>query len=107
MMEAVMTKRVTISLACGAWLAVTGVTLAESLSYKLPDETATFRPGSGVEAARNNCAACHSADYVNFQAPKMGQAFWEVEVQKMIKLYHAPVDEKDAKTITDYLAQTY
>jgi mono/diheme cytochrome c family protein len=107
MMEGVMTKRMTILLACGAWLALTGVTLAKPLSYKLPDETATFRPGPGVEAARNNCAACHSADYINFQAPKMGQAFWEVEVQKMIKLYHAPIDGKDAKTITDYLAKTY
>ena len=61
-------------------------TLAKPLSYKLPDETAVFRPGPGVEAAQSNCAACHSADYINYQPPKKGQAFWDAEVQKMIKI---------------------
>jgi len=102
-----MTKRMIISLALWAGLAVTGATLAKPLSYKLPDETATFRPGPGVEVAQSNCASCHSADYINFQPPKKGRVFWDAEVQKMIKAYHAPIDEKDAKTITDYLAKTY
>ena len=102
-----MTKRMIISLTLWAALAATGTTLAKPLSYKLPDETAAFRPGPGVEVAQSNCASCHSADYINFQPPKKGQAFWDAEVQKMIKLYRAPIDEKDAKTITDYLAKTY
>ena len=29
------------------------------------------------------------------------------EVQKMIKVYKAPIDEKDAKAIAEYLSQTY
>ena len=41
------------------------------------------------------------------QPPGKGQAFWDAEVQKMIKVYHAPVDEADAKAIADYLAKTY
>jgi mono/diheme cytochrome c family protein len=102
-----MTKRTIISLALWAALAAAGASLAKPLSYMLPDETGAFRPSPGVEAAQNNCASCHSADYINFQPPNRGQAFWDAEVQKMIKVYHAPIDEKDAKTITDYLAKTY
>jgi mono/diheme cytochrome c family protein len=83
--------------------------LAAPKSYKLPEETATFKPGPqpGFEAARNNCTACHSTDYVNYQPGKKGAAFWDAEVQKMIKVYKAPIDEKDAKAIAEYLGQTY
>ena len=102
-----MTRRAIIFLASWAAFAATGASLAKPLSYALPDETAVFRPGPSVEAAQNNCASCHSADYINFQPPNKGQAFWDAEVQKMIKVYHAPIDEKDAKTIADYLAKTY
>lgn len=83
--------------------------LAAPKSYKLPEETATFKPGPqpGFEAARNNCTACHSTDYINYQPGKKGAAFWDAEVQKMIKVYKAPIDEKDAKAIAEYLSQTY
>lgn len=80
---------------------------ARPLTYQLPDETATLRSGPGVEAAQNNCLSCHSVDYITMQPPKKGKAFWEAEVTKMIKVYHAPIGEEDAKAITDYLAQTY
>ena len=80
---------------------------AKPLTYALPDETATLRPGPGVETARDICASCHSVDYINTQPPGRGSEFWEAEVKKMIKSYHAPISEADAKTITDYLAKTY
>ena len=80
---------------------------AKPLTYALPDETATLRPGPGVETARDICASCHSVDYINTQPPGPGSEFWEAEVKKMIKSYHAPISEADAKTITDYLAKTY
>ena len=93
--------------AAGLALAGVGYALAASKTYELPDETASFRAGPGVETAQNNCTSCHSTDYVNFQPPKKGQAFWEAEVQKMITVYHAPIDQADAVTIADYLAKTY
>ncbi len=96
-----------ISLARWAGLIIAGAALAEPLSYKLPGDEAVFRPGPGVELAQRNCRACHSADYINSQPPKKGQAFWEAEVQKMIKAYHAPIDEADAKAIANYLAEAY
>jgi mono/diheme cytochrome c family protein len=80
---------------------------AKPLTYVLPEETATLRPGPGVETARDMCMSCHSVDYINTHPPGRGSEFWEAEVKKMIKSYHAPISEADAKAIADYLAKTY
>lgn len=82
-----------------------GYALADS--YELPDETAEFRPGPGVELAQSNCTACHSADYVNTQPPGMGPSFWQAEVKKMKKTYGAPIEDADLQGIADYLSATY
>jgi sulfite dehydrogenase (cytochrome) subunit B len=76
------------------------------LVYRLPEETAELKPGPGVETAIV-CQACHSADYITTQPPGKGKAFWQAEVQKMIKTYKAPIAESDAAVIVDYLASTY
>ena len=82
---------------------------AQPLTYSLPDETTELKPGPGpgFEAAQNNCLTCHSADYPNTQPPHRGALFWNSEVTKMVKLYHAPIAEADGKAIADYLARTY
>ncbi len=82
---------------------------AASLSYALPDETAQLRPGQGpaFEATQSNCVACHSADYIATQPPRRGAGFWQTEVSKMVKLYHASIGEADAKLIVEYLAKAY
>jgi sulfite dehydrogenase (cytochrome) subunit B len=82
---------------------------AKPVSYKLPNETATFKPGPNLEVVQSNCTACHSADYVQTQprGAKFKEDFWRAEVTKMIKVYGAPIDEADVGKIVDYLAQTY
>jgi hypothetical protein len=80
--------------------------LAEPMVYSLPPETAELRPGPGVETA-GVCKACHSADYISTQPSGKGKAFWQAEVQKMIKVYKAPIGEDDAAAIATYLARTY
>jgi sulfite dehydrogenase (cytochrome) subunit B len=80
--------------------------LAEPMVYRLPPETAELKPGPGVETAIV-CTACHSADYISTQPSGKGKAFWQAEVQKMIKVYKAPIGEDDAATIANYLAATY
>jgi sulfite dehydrogenase (cytochrome) subunit B len=82
---------------------------AKSISYKLPNETATFKPGPDLEIVQNNCTACHSVDYVQTQprGPKFKEDFWRAEVTKMIKVYGSPIDEAGVSTIVDYLARTY
>ena len=85
------------------------VATAAPVSYQLPEETAAFKPGPNVDLARNNCTACHSADYINTQPRnvKSKRDFWLAEVTKMIKVYGAPIDEADVPKIVDYLAATY
>jgi mono/diheme cytochrome c family protein len=82
---------------------------AKPITYALPDETAAFKPGPGVEVAQNNCTACHSADYIQTQprGAKFKKDFWQAEVTKMIKVYGAPIDDGDAGKIVDYLTATY
>jgi mono/diheme cytochrome c family protein len=83
--------------------------VAAPVSYALPDETAAFKPGPGLEIVQNNCTGCHSADYINTQprGPKYKKDFWQAEVTKMIKLYGAPIEKTDVPKIVEYLAATY
>jgi sulfite dehydrogenase (cytochrome) subunit B len=87
-------------------ISVTSPAIAEPMVYQLPAETAELKPGPGAETAAV-CTACHSADYISTQPPGKGKAFWQAEVQKMIKLYKAPIGEDDAAVIANYLAATY
>jgi hypothetical protein len=81
---------------------------AAPISYTVPDEVAAFKPGPNLDIVKNNCTACHSADYVNTQPPmKNKKDFWQAEVTKMIKVYGAPIDEADVGKIVDYLAASY
>jgi len=89
-----------------ALLAVSAPAIAGPITYQLPDETADLKPGPGNESAQV-CRACHSVDYITTQPSKKGKAFWGAEVQKMIKVFKAPIAEADAATITDYLATNY
>jgi sulfite dehydrogenase (cytochrome) subunit B len=103
----------TLTSLAGLMIGISGSGLSEAgakpVSYKLPSETAAFKPGPNLEIVQNNCTACHSADYVQTQprGPKFKEDFWRAEVAKMIKVYGAPIDEADVGKIVDYLAQTY
>ena len=83
--------------------------LASPISYALPAETAALKPGPNLDVVKNNCTACHSADYVSTQprGAKDKRAFWQAEVTKMIKVYGAPIAEADVAGIVDYLATAY
>jgi sulfite dehydrogenase (cytochrome) subunit B len=86
--------------------AVATSAIAAPMVYQLPPEKAELKPGPGVETAAV-CQACHSADYIATQPPGKGKAFWQAEVQKMIKVYKAPIGEDDAVVIANYLTATY
>ena len=57
---------------------------AAPVSYKLPEETAAFKPGPNLDVVQNNCTACHSADYIKTQprGPKFKKDFWQAEVDQ-------------------------
>jgi mono/diheme cytochrome c family protein len=82
---------------------------AKPFAYAVPDDKSAFRPGPNLEVVQGNCGSCHSADYVltQPQGPKFKKDFWEAEVTKMIKVYGAPIDEKDIPKIVEYLTATY
>jgi sulfite dehydrogenase (cytochrome) subunit B len=87
-------------------ITVASSAIAEPMVYQLPPETAQLKPGPGVDTAIV-CTACHSTDYISTQPSGKGKAFWQAEVQKMIKAYKAPIGEDDAAVIANYLAATY
>jgi cytochrome c5 len=95
----------TLVLALAAGL---GPAAAAPNPYPLPQEVAAFKPGPNLDVVKNNCTACHSADYVNTQPPmKNKKDFWQAEVTKMIKVYGASINDADVGKIVDYLAATY
>ena len=70
-------------------------------------EDMSLKVAPGHETVESNCAACHTLDYIRMNSPFMTPEVWRAEVTKMIKTYGAPIDDADAKTITDYLVQNY
>ncbi len=75
----------------------------KSASIDLPDRGTQFS-GAGSDVLNSNCLACHSADMVLNQ-PALSAAAWQAEAEKMIRVYKAPVDEKDVPAIVAYLAR--
>ncbi len=80
--------------------------IAGEVTITLPTETATLRPGKGLEVAQANCFTCHSVDYIQTQPP-MPRKFWEAEVKKMREKYGAPAPEEAIPALVDYLTSTY
>jgi len=83
-------------------------TLAQKKSIDLPNDNAMaqLKPGPGRDAVKNNCAICHSTDYIVRQ-PRMDRNKWKAEVEKMRAVFGAPVSAADAKEIVDYLVKNY
>ena len=94
------------------WILLGGVlvaagALASSLKIELPAETATLKPGPGAEIANGQCLTCHSAEYIITQPPDKPLAFWRAEVEKMKKVYGAPIPDDHISPISYYLARSY
>ncbi len=97
-----------LALSIGLALPICAAAQAAEKSIKLPDDNpmGQLKPGPNVDVVRNNCIICHSTDYIVRQ-PASDTKKWEGEVQKMIKVYGAPISEADAKAIVDYLVIAY
>ena len=89
--------------------AVGAAALAFNLAFPATasEDAVKLKPGDGVEAVEQNCAACHSLDYIQMNSPYPNAALWDAEVTKMIKAFCAPISEADAKTIKEYLIKNY
>jgi sulfite dehydrogenase (cytochrome) subunit B len=91
-------------------LCIPFLALAKPISYVLPDDEkieGALKPGAGMDLVQNNCAACHSLDYITTQPPHKGVAFWKTTVSKMIKAYGAPIEPTEADAIVTYISNSY
>jgi cytochrome c5 len=77
----------------------------KSVSVELPTSDITFAGGAAADAINANCLSCHSAGMVLTQ-PNLAKAAWAAEVDKMIHTFKAPIDQRNATAIVDYLSET-
>ena len=77
----------------------------KSVSVELPASDITFPGGAAADAINANCLSCHSAGMVLTQ-PNLAKAAWAAEVDKMIHTFKAPIDQRNATAIVDYLSET-
>src|SRR5437870_443844 len=93
-------------LSVGALIASTSATYA--LDITLPVETASYKPSNqpGYRLVQQNCLACHSAQYVQYQ-PTSSRRYWDATVKKMKKVFGAPFADEDIGPMVDYLVKTY
>jgi cytochrome c5 len=77
-------------------------------TIELPEDNpaAKLKPGPGVDTVEANCTSCHSTDYIVRQ-PGGGAQRWQDEVNKMMKVFGATVNDEDAKVMVNYLANSY
>jgi mono/diheme cytochrome c family protein len=81
--------------------------LLSTLPATAAEADLTLKPTPGHDLVETNCQVCHSLDYIPMNSPFLPQKTWDAEVHKMIKAYGAPIDEKDAQAIIDYLSKNY
>lgn len=70
------------------------------------EDKIVLKDGPGKDKAMQ-CIACHSMDYIPMNSAFLNKAGWTAEVNKMIKVYGAPIPESDVDAIVDYLTQNY
>jgi cytochrome c553 len=78
-------------------------------SIELPPDGVQLKPSElpGYAKATAVCAACHSAEYMQYQPPNASRPYWDAMVKRMKAVFKAPVDEADMPLIVDYLVKTY
>jgi sulfite dehydrogenase (cytochrome) subunit B len=88
-------------------LMIAAVALSSIAAAHAEERDVPLKDAPGRDLVEGHCAACHSLDYIRTNSPFMTQKVWEVEVNKMINAFGAPIEPADAKTIIDYLARNY
>jgi sulfite dehydrogenase (cytochrome) subunit B len=88
-------------------LAISFVAALIAVPAAADEQQIALKKAPGVEQVESNCQACHSLSYVPMNSPFLTSASWTAEVNKMIKVMGAPIDDADAAKIIDYLAKNY
>lgn len=74
----------------------------------LADESrVVLEDGPGKELVEAHCVMCHSLDYIPMNSVFLDRRGWEASVNKMVKVMGAPIGERDAAAIVEYLVRHY
>lgn len=92
-----------------AGLGAAATSFATVKTMQGPPDTVMLTPSSlpGYAIAQGHCTGCHSAEYMAYQPPNAGRAYWDATVHKMKNVFNAPVDDADIPALVDYLSHTY
>ena len=63
--------------------------------------------GPGRDRTQAACTMCHSLDYILINSPFLDRAGWQKTVDKIIKVFGAPITPADAGEIVSYLDRNY
>ena len=82
---------------------------AASKSIDLPPEGVQLKPSAlpGYAKAQAICAACHSAEYMQYQPATAARPYWDAMARRMKVVFKAPIADEDIPLIVEYLAKTY
>ena len=80
--------------------------MAQPSAYRVPRETAQVKAGAGADLVQAICGLCHSLDYITTQPPQRGEAFWQASVTKMVRVYGADLQGREAEIVA-YLSAHY
>lgn len=84
-------------------------TLTDDSVYQVapyPEFPLELAEGEGRAQTAGFCGMCHSAHYITMQPP-LPAAAWAAEVNKMRKVYGAPIPDASAELIIKYLQAHY
>ena len=92
-----------------AGLGLTNAVHAGSKSIDLPPDGVQLKSSAlpGYAKAQAICAACHSAEYMQYQPASAPRAYWDAMAKRMKVVFNAPIAEEDIPLIVDYLVKTY
>jgi mono/diheme cytochrome c family protein len=66
-----------------------------------------LKSGPGKDLVIDNCAVCHSLDYIPVNSGFLDRDGWQKTVDKMINVMGAHINANDVAPIVDYLTQNY
>jgi mono/diheme cytochrome c family protein len=88
-------------------LSATMLLLAFFLPAWADEDAVKLKTGDGLETTEQNCAACHSLDYIPMNSVFLDEKGWTAEVSKMVEIFGAPIGEDDQAKIIKYLSANY
>jgi mono/diheme cytochrome c family protein len=97
------------ALALLAATALSEPSAAAPKTITLPPDGVQLVPSNlpGYAKAQASCVSCHSAEYMLYQPPNAGRAYWDTMAKRMKAVFKAPIDDADIPAIVDYLTATY